>query len=969
MRAITDGLWSGLVLAAVGALGCVAGCSRGTRIVQGPPLPAPTPTVLARGEPAPRLVVTIVSVRGGTGFGGSFRAGDHLTVDYRVAKARGVAWRIDELPIGLALVSGPTFNYQRVIAEQSDVVARSQPNADGSYSYTFLPPLPQTYLAPLNDTPAFGGLDGELTGQALLDGSYTVGLTFAWDYTVEGTNFRSSGETTANFTIGASSVPTSRAVASTANCNRCHGDLRVHDGLHGDLTVCLLCHTSGAEDANVASVVGTTPGESVDARVLFHKLHDGAHLPSVLGIGFDAQGDRVYDLTPRRYVTVDSGGGVHDYSNLRFPAWPNRSIPLPHAQGYNALSAVDKKKDDALHMGMTSCAACHGDPDGPGPLGAPAQGGIAFAQPSRRACNGCHDTTDYTRTIRINGQEMPPQADDSFCTQCHAAQGGVFGELEVHQHPLLDTIDLPHDPFVDAFATGLNLTIQDFVEGAGSNADGTIDPGETIQVRFGVANDAGAAINASTLGTIRAVISGPTTDPNLVLDVDVPRARFTGPPPYTSTLPERILLEFAGRSTSAAGETFATARAPHWQVAGALTRVRVRTGTSGVASALAQAVSAPDNFVDVTDASAFARDDFVVLDDGVVGAEEYLRVQFVETNRLWFSSPASPAYASSVRHPHAPSATVRVVTLVEKTLGVDYALAASTGTITELTEFGAGNAVIVDYVTDFRLPARYPTSANGSPDLGETSGEWAGKTLVDGTYRLGLSASFDKTHFGAGGAQVYTIASPPAVRDFLVGSASAFVAYDGIASGAACNACHQELFFHGGRSRGFDDCILCHANAGAEDRPRYAAANAPATTGVAIDFGTLLHTIHRGSKLANAATFAVNDAGSTTYPDNFTTETFQHVAFPADPGDTAQCAKCHGASNTAWKEPAEHAHPHEQIDSTRSWALVCSACHDGPPAQAHIALQTPATGAETCSVCHGVGSATSVELFHETRER
>ena len=42
---------------------------------------------------------------------------------------------------------------------------------------------------------------------------------------------------------------------------------------------------------------------------------------------------------------------------------------------------------------------------------------------------------------------------------------------------------------------------------------------------------------------------------------------------------------------------------------------------------LSSASNSPSNFVDVADATGFARDDFLVLDDGTA-AEEYLRVQF-----------------------------------------------------------------------------------------------------------------------------------------------------------------------------------------------------------------------------------------------------------------------------------------------------------------------------------------------------
>lgn len=965
MRATTEN--RGVVGALVLGLVLATACSRGTRIVAGPTLPAPTPTVLARGEPAPKILVSISAVRGASGPSGAFRPGDVVTVDYRIQKEGGAAWRLDEIGIGRALLSGPTFNYQRVVAERTDVLARSRTNADGTHSYTFEEVLPAAFLPPLHDSPSFGVLDGELAGLSLLDGTYTVALAFAWDYTVESVPYRVSGDATFDLRVGDSAVAAPRRVTAQENCARCHVDLRVHDGLWGDVATCLLCHTSGAEDANIPSVQSGTPGVSIDARVLFHKLHNGAHLQTVLGIGFDANGEMEYTSTPRRYVTTDSEGGVHDWSTTGFPAWPNRSIPMPPSFGYGALSAAAKEQDDRMRMGVTSCAACHGDPDGAGPLGEPAQGDIAYAQPSRRACGACHDAVDFTRSTVINQQEMPPQLDDSLCNTCHLVEGFLFGVRDVHRHPLLDTIFEPHAPFETAFNTGVNIGLEDLGEASGGDADGTLDPGEAPFVRFTIQNDAGNPLSAASLGTLRAVIAGPTANSNLVLDVDVPRARFTGAQPYASTLPERVLLEFVGRSTAVGGESFTTTRSPHWNVTGALTRVRVRTGASGVASATTSAAPALGNFLDVLDASGFARDDYVVIAEGVAGEEEYLRVQYVDGDRLWFSSPASPAYASGLRHAHPSGTSVLVVVLVDKSIGVDYALDPSTGTITEVGEFGDGHAVLVDSVTDFRLPAVYPQAHNGSSDLDDTWGKWTGKSLVAGTYRLALSATVDKTHFGPGVQRVYTIGSPPAIREFLVGSASSSEPYALVDSGSACTACHQELFFHGGRSRGFDNCITCHANAGSEDRPRYVAANAPETSGVTVNFRTLLHQIHRGADLAEAATFTAVDAGPRAYPDNFSAETFEHVRFPALPGRTERCAKCHGAANVAWQEPAQREHPTEQVAPVRAWRAVCLACHDDAPALSHAATHVAPDGSEACEVCHGVRSTYAVSLYHEAR--
>jgi hypothetical protein len=50
----------------------------------------------------------------------------------------------------------------------------------------------------------------------------------------------------------------------------------------------------------------------------------------------------------------------------------------------------------------------------------------------------------------------------------------------------------------------------------------------------------------------------------------------------------------------------------------------------------------------------------------------------------------------------------------------------------------------------------------------------------------------------------------------------------------------------------------------------------------------------------------------------------------------------------------------------RTWTVVCGACHDSDPAQAHIDLQTPG-GVESCDICHGEGRSDAVEKVHETR--
>src|SRR5262249_1708809 len=145
-------------------------------------------------------------------------------------------------------------------------------------------------------------------------------------------------------------------------------------------------------------------------------------------------------------------------------------------------------------------------------------------------------------------------------------------------------------------------------------------------------------------------------------------------------------------------------------------------------------------YVDVTNPAGFARDDYVVVNDGGGANEEYVRIQFVDGSRLWFSSPYTTSYKAGLEKAHSAGTTVREVTLMTVAAG-SYNLNAAMGTITETTEFGNGLTVIASYTTDFVMPATYPLALNASPDLGDASGKWTGKPLVEGTYTLGIWSS------------------------------------------------------------------------------------------------------------------------------------------------------------------------------------------------------------------------------------
>ena len=151
---------SEVVLLVLGFLASCDGRDGRRKHVHAPPPPDPEPTTLTRFDDPPGIDVEILSVAGASGADGSFQSGDLVSVRFRVEKADGSRWGLAEMSESSALLSGPSFSYQRVLPEARDVASEARANADGSFTYVFPQPLPSAYLAPLNDSASFGADDG-----------------------------------------------------------------------------------------------------------------------------------------------------------------------------------------------------------------------------------------------------------------------------------------------------------------------------------------------------------------------------------------------------------------------------------------------------------------------------------------------------------------------------------------------------------------------------------------------------------------------------------------------------------------------------------------------------------------------------------------------------------------------------------------------------------------------------------------
>ncbi len=517
-----------------------AGCNgdTGSTGPQGPPGDGggtPTSTQVERGDDPPGIHVTIVSLGGASGAGGAFEVGDHLSITFSVTKTDGSNWDLSEMNYGRALASGPSFNYQRVLTEVTNVASAAVDNGDGTFTYTFASAIPAVYAAPLNDTASFGAADGELTGTALLSGTYTVGLYFGWNYTVGEDSFRDAGNATQDFLFGTATTIDERAVVGQDNCNACHTSLRAHGELRRNVTLCLLCHTAGAEDKNDSGTLGGSPGVSIEFKVMIHKLHNGSHLPSVVGVATNNDGSLDYTATPASYELVGFQNSISDFSEVNFPVWPSLNVAMPRNYGYSQLSSTDpdgyaspllspRARSDAIRTGVVDCTKCHGDPDGSGPLTGPAQGDLYKTQPTEAACGSCHDDIRWGFPYTKNQQTMPDTANNANCVLCHATSGDALAVEDAHAHPLVN-------PAIDA---GVNTVITDVTGGTGTG--GNFQVGDVPAITFTLKDDAGDDIGLSTMDSGAAFFFGPNTNRQLIQPVTSPNGQTFNPFDFTGRL-------------------------------------------------------------------------------------------------------------------------------------------------------------------------------------------------------------------------------------------------------------------------------------------------------------------------------------------------------------------------------------------------------------------------------------------------
>jgi OmcA/MtrC family decaheme c-type cytochrome len=260
-----------------------------------------------------------------------------------------------------------------------------------------------------------------------------------------GTNYAG---TTFNFVPNGSAVTVTRDVIRTESCNTCHDQLAFHGGNAHGMNMCVLCHQPQNADP--------TSGNSLDLKVMAHKIHMGSQLPSVVGTS----------TTPGvPYEIYGYMNSVNNFSTVVDPADPRR------------------------------CEVCHSQTTGA------AQAKAFILEPSRAACGACHDDVNFATGANHPGGF---QSDDTQCVNCHIPQGETPFDASImgaHVVPTDTAKTYPQNP--DTLLAGLNLAITSVTN---------TSAGQTPTVNYTLQDDKGNNIALSSTTTLSFTMAGPTTD-------------------------------------------------------------------------------------------------------------------------------------------------------------------------------------------------------------------------------------------------------------------------------------------------------------------------------------------------------------------------------------------------------------------------------------------------------------------------
>jgi OmcA/MtrC family decaheme c-type cytochrome len=174
-------------------------------------------------------------------------------------------------------------------------------------------------------------------------------------------------------------------VATTAKCNQCHGFLTLHGNNRNTVEMCVLCHNPVTTD-QARRPAGQMPPESVDMRIMTHRIHTGRELP------FD-------------YTIYGFGNVPHNYNEVAYPGFRQRCdgchvnnshrLPLPSG----LIQEVQDPRGWLNPVGPASaaCLSCHANIEA-------ASHALANTTRLGESCTVCHGTTSAFAVDKVHAQ-------------------------------------------------------------------------------------------------------------------------------------------------------------------------------------------------------------------------------------------------------------------------------------------------------------------------------------------------------------------------------------------------------------------------------------------------------------------------------------------------------------------------------------------------------------------------------------